>query len=205
MGKWEKDLGQAAWPSELSSPTLVPRHYFRKRWTEGETGQGGEPGCGVTVVVQRGQLFGSILSCCDWLTGTGGPSISGAICHSPWSAGRWMLPSRQQLRCECERGCGCVREHIQRPLYLALPPTHTHIVANLCTWSAYLHVCVCLYMCLSAVKQQVCHHQRHWIAPSSIMSRRADLRWPVGKDTHALSIYIHERPSFHSRQGLSLC
>lgn len=30
-------------------------------------------GCRVSVVVSRGQLFGSVLCGCDWLTGTRGP------------------------------------------------------------------------------------------------------------------------------------
>lgn len=65
-----------------------------------------------------------------------------------------MLPSRQQLRCECERECGCVRERIQRPLDPALPPPHTHC-------RQFMHVkCisarVCVYICAYPLSNSRC-------------------------------------------------
>ena len=78
----------------------------------------------------------------------------------------------------------CERAYPASPRSRSAPATHT--LTPIYARQVHICTCVCLYMCLSTVKQQVCHHQRHWITPSSIMSRRADLRWPVGKDTHAL-------------------
>lgn len=156
---------------------------------------------GVTVLVARGQPLGRTLSCCDWLTGTPGPPMSSAATGVLSLRLMWrkmdVCRARQQLW--CERECGCVRVS----------------ESNLSVPSSVSHCLKCMRVKRVSERRQACVYVRARIhrQTAGVPHKRsvfnhvvaADSRWRVGRDTHALPIYIHERPSLPQPTGSSLC